>query len=60
MNPRRPTPADLKSAPFDPLGHPRTIYNNICEGLSFKTETPFKGNASTIYLLLPALLLCVC
>ena len=25
MNPRRPTPADLESAPFDPLGHPRHI-----------------------------------
>ncbi|AGE70588.1 integrase [Sulfolobus acidocaldarius N8] len=23
LNPRRPTPADLKSAPFDLLGHPR-------------------------------------
>ena len=27
LNPRRPTPADLESAPFDPLGHPRHIYN---------------------------------
>ena len=25
MNPRRPTPADLESAPFDPLGHPRQV-----------------------------------